>query len=213
MPRVPCLRRRLGVRDQAFERGIIGQIRAVDRGVELALAQHFEEILVRARAFDARRLVVFGDMSIFERDPAHLAKVDAVVVLEDAAHPHRGRLAVGANTDAFADEPGRRERARRVAQDGAVLKPPHHGRRYEDERLAVGLGLHIGRNRHLADVELELAHHRLEEPVRRPDVGKGERDARGSDLTALERQRVRVIVEGRAQRGDVRVDAHELISL
>src|SRR5262249_23264688 len=213
MARVPRLRRRLGVGDHAFQRGIVGQVRAIDRGVELALAQHFEEILIRARALDAGRLVVFGDMPVFERDPAHLAKVDAVVVLEDAAHPHRSRLAVGANTDAFAGELGRREWARRVAQDGAVLKPPHHGRRQEDERLAVGLGLHIGRNRHLADVELELTHHRLEEPVRRPDVGKGERDARRFDLSALERQRVRVIVEGRAQRGDVSVDAHELIPL
>src|SRR5262249_60870398 len=82
---------------------------------ELALAQHFEEILVRARAFDALRLVVFGDMAILERDPVHLVQVDAIVVLKDAAHPHRRRLAVGANTDALAGKLGRRERARRVA--------------------------------------------------------------------------------------------------
>src|SRR5262249_22160481 len=60
-------------------------------------------------------------------------------------------------------------------------------------------------------VEFKLAHHRLEEPVRRLDVGEGERDMRRVDLAALERQRVRVVVEGRAQRGDMRVDAHELI--
>src|SRR5262249_8356236 len=77
-------------------------------------------------------------------------------------------------------------------------------------RLAVSLGLHVGRDRHLADVELELAHHGLEEPVRRLDVGEGERDARRVDLAALERQRMRVIVEGRAQRGNMSVDAHEL---
>jgi hypothetical protein len=39
---------------------------------------------------------------------------------------------------------------------------------------------------------------------------EGERDARRADLAALERQRIRVIVEGRAQRGNMSVDAHEL---
>src|SRR5262249_10332576 len=96
----------------------------------------------------------------------------------------------------------------RVAQDRAVLETAHHRRWNEDKWLAIGFGLHKGRDRHLADVEFELPHHRLEEPVRRLDVGKREGDARGFDLAALERQGVRIIVECGVQCGDGRVDAH-----
>jgi len=80
--------------------------------------------------------------------------------------------------DPFAGETDRGERTRRAAKDGSLLEPSHHRRRDENEWLAVGFGLHIGRDCHLADIELELAHHRLEESIRRLDVGKCECDAR-----------------------------------
>jgi len=89
-----------------------------------------------------------------------------------------------------------------------VLEAPHHGGRQQHQRLAAGLGLHVGGDRHLADVELELAHHWLEEPVRRPDVAEVEGDAVRLDLAAHERKRVRIVVEGRAQGSELSIDAH-----
>src|SRR3982074_2696130 len=206
--RMPRLRRRLRVRYDALQRRVIGKVGAVNRGVELAFARHLEQVLGAGSPFNARRLVVFGHMAVFERDPVYPTEVDAIIVLKDTAHPHRGGLAVGAHADPFAGKTGGRERARGAAEDGPLLEPAHHRRGYENERLAIGFGLHIRRNRHLADVKLELPHHRLEESIRWLDVGKGERDARRFDLAALERQRVRIVVEGCAQRGHLTVYAH-----
>ena len=61
----------------------------------------------------------------------------------------------------------------------------------QHERLAVGLGLQIGDDRHLADVEFLLARHRHERAVDRIDFGEAQRHPVGFDLAVFQRLGVR----------------------
>src|ERR1700745_696254 len=68
-------------------RRFLGKVGAVDRGVEFAVAQHLEQVLVPACPLDAVGLAVFRHVAILERDPTHLAEVDTVFVLRVARPP------------------------------------------------------------------------------------------------------------------------------
>ena len=81
-----------------------------------------------------------------------------------------------------------------------MLEASEHHARQQHQRLAVGLRLQIGDDRHLADVVGGLAHHLGERLVDRRDVGEVERDAIGLDLVALQRRGVRIVAERDAQR-------------
>ena len=76
-----------------------------------------------------------------------------------------------------------------------MLKAAHHGRRHQHERLAERLGLQIGDERDLADVEFQFAHHHEERLVDRIDLGETKRDAVGGDAAALQRLGLRIIAE------------------
>src|SRR5262245_10476758 len=112
-------------------------------------------------------------MGILERDPVDTLWVDTVIVLQDAADPHGGGLAVGAHTHAPAREPIGRNWIGTPAQYRSVLKSPHDCDWQEHERLAIALRLNIGGNGHFAHIETLLAYHGFEKPVRRLDVGEG----------------------------------------
>src|SRR5262245_63947428 len=140
-------------------------------------------------------------MAVLLRYPMDAIDIDAIVVGQDAAHPGDRGLAVRSHSHALAGQIGRRERATGGAvHNGVVLEAAHYGGGQEDERLAVGLRLQKGRDRHFADVEFQLPHHRLEEAIGRLDVGKVERNAIRLDLAVLERARLRIIVEGDVER-------------
>src|SRR5437899_3762674 len=142
-------------------------------------------------------------MAILLRHPVDAIDIDAIVVGQDAARPGDRGLAVRSHPHALAWQIRGRERAPGGAvHNRVVLEATHDGGGQKDDRLAVGLRLQIGRDRHFADVEFELAHHRLEEAIGRLDVAKVKGDTIRLDLAALERARLRIIVEGDAERRD-----------
>ena len=104
---------------------------------------------------------VFGDVLVAGEDPRHLAQFDAVLVLQDAAHPESRRHGVAAvDADPLAFEILRRADAGvRVVDDGAMMKRAHREDGNRGERLAVGARAQVRRHRQLADVEVEVAHH------------------------------------------------------
>jgi hypothetical protein len=171
----PALRRCLVVRDEISERPFFGDV-AEHRRVDFAVEQHLLQHLPRRRALHVGRLFVLGQMRVLERHPRNAAVIDAVVVRENAAHPHAGRLRVRANADAFAIQLTRRQRAAlRVVEDRVVLTSSERRRGQQHVRLAVLESLQIGIQRNFAEVVLQLAHHRLEFREHRLHIGEVER--------------------------------------
>src|SRR3954452_4224167 len=90
------------------QRPQLGIVRGLTKDdVELAVEQHLKYLLVLRRALGG--VDIFGDMRVFERDPADLVEVDAVVVGEDAPDPGAGRSRERTDADALAFEIGRPE--------------------------------------------------------------------------------------------------------
>ena len=173
---------------------------AEDRGVEFAVDQHLGDVFAGGGALDAGRIAVLGDMGVLERHPFHLAEVEAVILPENAADPDARGLRERAHADPAAGQVLRpHDAAFGIVQHRAMLEAPHHSRRHEHERLAVGLGLQIGDDRHLADVELLLARHQEEGAVDRIDLGEAKRHPIGFDMAVLQRLGVRIASEADAQ--------------
>jgi len=81
-------------------------------------------------------------------------------LLQDAAQPQPGRLAVRAHPYSAPAQPSRSEIVRRAAQKRSVLEPRRHHNRQQHE-VAAGRARHQeGRDRHLAHVETLRPHHR-----------------------------------------------------
>ena len=106
---------------------------------------------------------IFGQMRIVPAQPFELAKIDAVLVLQDAAHPDAGGLRIGAHGDLLAFKRfGVHRRALFAADEELMLETANHGGGQQNQRLSVIERLHIGDDGQLARVKLALAHHRLE---------------------------------------------------
>src|SRR6266446_6529666 len=92
--------------------------------------------------------------------PGHLGRIETVFVDEDAPRPHAGGDGIGAHADLLALEVFRLLDAGIGTHDEpAVMKTAHQEDRQRNERGAERAGNHVGRRRHLADVEFEIAHH------------------------------------------------------
>ena len=138
-------------------------------------------------ALDDCGVAVFGEVGVVGAHPAQAGKIDAMLVLEDAAHPDAGGLRVAAHGDAAAFQVLRFQLALRgIVDDGVVLEARHHHGGQQDERLAVNLGLQEAADGELAGVKGALADHRLEALVGRLRPAEVELDEVGADLALLE---------------------------
>ena len=73
---VPFLGRRLRIGNDALELRLARHGAAEDRGVKLAVEQHFGDVLAGGGALDAGRVAIFGDVRVLERDPFHRAEIE-----------------------------------------------------------------------------------------------------------------------------------------
>ena len=128
-------------------------------------------------------------MLVAGQHPGDLVEIDAVFVLQNAAHPDAGRhCEAAADADLLALEVLRRADAGLgVDQDGAVMEGAHQRHWNSRHRLAELFGANVGGDRHLADVELVGAHHAAESCNQRIDLDEIQLAGLRFDLTGLER--------------------------
>src|SRR6476646_217574 len=128
-------------------------------------------------------------MLITGQHPGDLAEIDAMLLLQDAARPHASRDRVAAvDTDLSALELlERADAGLGVHQHGAVVERAHQEDRHGGHGFAVGLGTDVGRDRHLADVELIAAHHAAERSNERIDLFERKFEGLGLDRAVLQR--------------------------
>ena len=121
--------------------------------------------------------------------PRHALEVDAVLRGEDAAGPDAGGDGVAAvHADAAALEIlGVADARAGVVPDRAVMETAHQEDRQRGERDAVLARGEIGGQRHLADVELQRAHHPAKALDQHRDLLELQREARRSDGAVLQR--------------------------
>jgi hypothetical protein len=160
-----------------------------DGGGKLARRQHIGHLPSLLDRHHVRRRLILRHVLIAGEHPGDLAQIDAVFLLQDAARPHAGGDRVAAvDADLPAFEVFRRADAGvAVHQDGAMMKGAHQKHRYRRHSLAVRPGTDVGRDRHLADVELEAAHHAPECGDERIDLYELEGKGRRLDAAVLER--------------------------
>src|SRR5262249_4861601 len=104
-----------------------------------------------------------GDMLLVIDHPGDLGGIETVLVHEDSARPHPGGDGIGAHADFLALEVvGLLDAGIRTHDEAAVVEAPHQENRQRNERSAERAGDHVGRGRHLADVEFDIAHHAAE---------------------------------------------------
>ena len=165
-----------------------------DHGGELAAGEHLVERPASGRRDDIGRRPVLLDVLVAGEHPGDRVEVDAVLVGEDRPRPHAGRHRVAAvDADLRALEVlGRPDAVPGVDGDRVVVEAAHQERRDGGERHAVRLGGQVRRQRHLADVELQGAHHAAE---------------------ALDEDRDLLELEGRAVRGDGAVLERAVVAL
>ena len=95
--------------------------------------------------------------------PGHLRGVEPVLVDEDAARPDAGGDRIGAHADLLALKVlGHLDPGIGTHDEAAVMEAPHQEDRQRNERCAERARDHVGRGRHLAHVELDIAHHSAE---------------------------------------------------
>jgi hypothetical protein len=170
--------------EQRLQLGIVRCL-AKDR-IEFAIEQHLQDLPVLRRPLG--RIDIFGDVGILERHPADAVEIHAIVIGEDAPDPGSGRRRERADADALAFEIGGPKRCTlRIIEGMAVLEAAEQGRRQQHQRLAVCFRHQISNDRHLADIECLLAHHRLECGVGRRVLGEVEFEAIRAELAALHR--------------------------
>ncbi len=143
-----------------------------------------------------------GDVLLVVHHPGDLGGIEAVFVDEDAAGPHAGRHRIGAHADLLAFEVlGQLDPGIRPHDEAAVMKAAHEEDRQRDVGSTVRARDHIGRRRHLADVELELAHHPpegLDDRLHLDDIGV---DAFDRHAAVLDRGGVAVAADRDLQPG------------
>src|SRR6185295_16108209 len=133
----------------------------VDGGLELALEEHAVDVLaVRHAAHFHPGGGLEGDVFFFLAPPLDALELDAVVVLQDAAHPEAGGILQGVEADALAVEVGGLlDAAVGALHDVAVAEAPVWEHRNRGERGALVAGHEVGDERELADVEFLVAQH------------------------------------------------------
>jgi hypothetical protein len=124
-------------------------------------------------------------------------RVDAVIVLQQAADPDRRRHGVELDADPLALKILRLLDHAGIDRDEAV---PEHARwehRQGDERTLAGrVAADVFRRRHLRGVELEPAHHAIEQIARMVDRDEVEVDTVGFHLAGIERHHAVVEAAG-----------------
>src|SRR5262245_20643247 len=111
-------------------------------------------------------------MLVTGKDPGNLAKVDAVLLLQDASRPHPGRHRVATvYADFFAFEIlGASDAGFGVERDRAVTEGAYQEDGKRAKAFAVCAGNHVGGERHFAHVEFESSHHAAKRVDQRVDL-------------------------------------------
>ena len=127
-------------------------------------------------------------MLVARKNPIHLAQIDAVFILQNAARPHAGRDRIAAiDADALALKILRRFDARvLVDEDRAVMERAHDEDRNGGEFLLVRLRAHVGGDGEFANVELIAAHHATEGGDQRVDLNPVKLEALGLDAPVFQ---------------------------
>ena len=127
-------------------------------------------------------------MLVARKNPIHLAQIDAVFILQNAARPHAGRDRIAAiDADALALKILRRFDARvLVDEDRAVMERAHDKHRNGGEFLLVRFRAHVGGDGELANVELRAAHHATESGDQRIDLNPVEDKTLGLNAPVLQ---------------------------
>ena len=134
------------------------------------------------------------DVLLVVDHPGHLRRVEAVFVDEDAAGPHAGGHRIGADPDLLAFEVLRApDVGVRPHHEAAVMEAPHQEDRQRRIGRAAGARDHVGRRRHFADVELEVADHAPERGDDRNHLDEIGVDALDRHLARFEGARMPII--------------------
>ena len=184
------------------------QARAEQR-VDLAIGQHVAErapglVLDDARGFQKRRggrRAMGADFLDRALDPFDGRKVDAVILGEMPAAPHRRGLGIERQADALAFQiPGPRDAGIPVDAEEPVAVGLGREYRNRDEAAVAG-GRHRDelRRGELGNVEGALPHHPVEDLARRVDADELEVDPPRSDFARFERVHAVVVAAGEAE--------------
>src|SRR5262249_37074790 len=132
-----------------------------DRRRELASDQHVGHLLTWLDRNHVGGRLVFGHMLVARQHPGDFVEVDTMLLREHGAGPHPGRdrvATVDPDLSAF-QVLGGADAGLDVVGDRTVMKGAYQKYRHGGERLTMSTCADIGRDRHLADVELVLPDH------------------------------------------------------
>src|ERR1700730_3479227 len=189
----PLAGRLIGVRNE-MPKPRVRKLVAYDRGIELAVKQHRQQLLARRRALDHVGVAIFGNVRILERDPLDLVETHAIVLREYAPNPRAGGDRIGAHADPLARKLGWLEHsALGIVGDGMVLAAANDDGGQQHIRFAVRFRLEVGDNRELGEIVCRLSHNLLEQIVRNLDLDEVEIDEIRPYLAALERFGVGIV--------------------
>ena len=153
----PTRRNLCSIRNQRLEGRALGILASENRRVDFAIEQHLQQLLPFRRAPHPRRIIVLGDVWIFEGDPLNGPEVDAVIFLQETSNPRAGRLRVCADTHPAAVQiAGIEMAAFRIEKNGVMLTARDHYGGHQHIRLAVGLRLQKCDNGNLGQIEFLL---------------------------------------------------------
>src|SRR5262249_19903196 len=153
---VPTADRRTGAADAG---------RPGKSGLDLARLHHALQRFAFRRVHHVRRQLERRDVLLIIDHPRDLRGIEPVLVDENAAGPYTGRDRICADSHLFAFEvPWHLDARIGTDHKAAVMKPAHQENRQRNERGAECARNHVGGRCHLADVELESAHHAPECP-------------------------------------------------
>jgi hypothetical protein len=160
-----------------------------DRGSELARGEHLRHLLSLLDRHHVGGRAIFLDVLIAGKHPCDLSEIDPMLLLQDAARPHaRGDGVAAIDPDPLAFEVLRRANGgARVDENGPMMKRAHQEHRHRSHGFAVRPGADVGRDRHLADVELVPAHHAAERINKDRHFDEVEREGPRLDAAVLER--------------------------
>src|ERR1700730_16858364 len=189
----PLAGRLIGVRNE-MPKPRVRKLVAYDRGIELAVKQHRQQLLARRRALDHVGVAIFGNVRILERDPLDLVEIHAIVLREYAPNPRAGGDRIGAHANPLARKLGWLEHsALGMVGDGMVLAAANDDGGQQHIRFAVRLRLEVGDYRELGKIVCRLSHDLLEQIVRNLDLDEVEIDEIRPYLAALERLGVGIV--------------------
>ena len=138
-----------------------GQRFRIDGRFQLAFQKHPVDVLSLRDAADSHpRGRLKWNVLFLLAPPFDRLQIDAVVVLQDAAHPQAGRILKGIQSHPFPVEVGGLlDAAIRALHHVAVAKTAVREHRDGGKRLGVVASDQVGDERKLADVEFPVAQH------------------------------------------------------